>query len=58
MKMTGASALIKSLEKEGVEVMFGYPGGQIMPTYDVLLDSSIRHVLTRHEQGAAHAADG
>src|SRR5450759_3153534 len=47
-----------SLEKEGVEVMFGYPGGQIMPTYDVLLDSSIRHILTRHEQGAAHAADG
>ena len=58
MKMTGAQALIKSLEKEGVEVMFGYPGGQIMPTYDVLLDSSILHILTRHEQGAAHAADG
>jgi len=56
--MTGAQALIKSLEKEGVEVMFGYPGGQIMPTYDVLLDSSILHILTRHEQGAAHAADG
>jgi len=58
VKMTGAQALIKSLEKEGVEVMFGYPGGQIMPTYDVLLDSSILHILTRHEQGAAHAADG
>ena len=58
MKMTGAQALIKSLEKEGVEVMFGYPGWQIMPTYDVLLDSSILHILTRHEQGAAHAADG
>ena len=58
MKMTGAQALIKSLEKEGVEVMFGYPGGQIMPVYDVILDSKIRHILTRHEQGAAHAADG
>jgi acetolactate synthase-1/2/3 large subunit len=58
MRMTGAQALIKSLENEGVEVMFGYPGGQIMPVYDVLLDSKIRHILTRHEQGAAHAADG
>jgi acetolactate synthase I/II/III large subunit len=58
VKASGATALIMSLEKEGVEVMFGYPGGQIMPTYDVLLDSSIRHILTRHEQGAAHAADG
>ena len=58
MKVSGATALLKSLEKEGVEVMFGYPGGQIMPTYDVLLDSPIRHILTRHEQGAAHAADG
>jgi acetolactate synthase I/II/III large subunit len=58
VKVSGATALIKSLEREGVEVMFGYPGGQIMPTYDVLLDSHIRHVLTRHEQGAAHAADG
>ena len=58
MKMSGATALIKSLEKEGVEVMFGYPGGQIMPVYDVLLDSKIHHILTRHEQGAAHAADG
>jgi acetolactate synthase I/II/III large subunit len=58
VKVSGATALIKSLEREGVEVMFGYPGGQIMPTYDVLLDSPIRHILTRHEQGAAHAADG
>ncbi|MHB8895178.1 MAG: biosynthetic-type acetolactate synthase large subunit [Candidatus Geothermincolia bacterium] len=58
MKVSGATALIKSLEKEGVQVIFGYPGGQIMPTYDVLLDSHMRHVLTRHEQGAAHAADG
>ena len=58
MKISGAQALIKSLEKEGVDVMFGYPGGQIMPVYDVLLDSKIKHILTRHEQGAAHAADG
>jgi acetolactate synthase-1/2/3 large subunit len=58
VKVSGATALIKSLEKEGVDVMFGYPGGQIMPTYDVLLDSRIHHILTRHEQGAAHAADG
>jgi len=58
MRISGAQALIKSLENEGVEVMFGYPGGQIMPTYDVLLDSKMRHILTRHEQGAAHAADG
>ncbi len=58
MKMTGAQALIRSLEKEGVEVIFGYPGGAIMPVYDVLFDSRIRHILTRHEQGAAHAADG
>ena len=50
--------MMRSLEAEGVKVMFGYPGGQIMPTYDALLDSKIRHVLTRHEQGAAHAADG
>lgn len=58
MKMNGAAALVKSVEREGVEVIFGYPGGSIMPTYDVLLDSPMRHVLTRHEQGAAHAADG
>jgi len=58
MRISGAQALIKSLENEGVEVMFGYPGGQIMPTYDVLFDSKMRHILTRHEQGAAHAADG
>ena len=48
MRISGAQALIKSLENEGVEVMFGYPGGQIMPTYDVLLDSKMRHILTRH----------
>ena len=52
MKLTGAQALIKSLEMEGVEVMFGLPGGAILPVYDPLIDSSIRHILVRHEQGA------
>ncbi|MEP1125790.1 MAG: biosynthetic-type acetolactate synthase large subunit [Ilumatobacter sp.] len=57
-RITGAQALIRSLEMEGVEIMFGYPGGCILPAYDPLLDSSIRHVLVRHEQGAGHAAEG
>jgi acetolactate synthase-1/2/3 large subunit len=57
--MTGAHALIESLRHEGVEVIFGYPGGQVLPIYDVLYDvKDIRHILVRHEQGAAHAADG
>jgi acetolactate synthase I/II/III large subunit len=58
MKITGAQAAIKSLEQEGVEVMFGIPGGAILPLYDPIIDSPIRHILCRHEQGAAHAADG
>ena len=59
MKMTGAEALVECLRREGVEVIFGYPGGQVLPLYDVLYDvKDIRHVLVRHEQGAAHAADG
>jgi len=58
MQLTGAQALIKSLEQAGVDVMFGYPGGAILPTYDALLDSSIRHVLVRHEQGGGHMAEG
>ena len=58
MKITGAQALIKSLEMEGVEVMFGLPGGCILPAYDPLLDSTIRHILVRHEQGAGHMAEG
>jgi len=58
MKVTGAQALFKSLEGEGVDTVFGIPGGAILPAYDPLLDSSIRHVLTRHEQGAGHAAEG
>lgn len=57
-KMTGAQALIASLEHEGVDVVFGVPGGAILPAYDPLLDSPIRHVLARHEQGAGHMAEG
>jgi len=58
MRLTGAQAVVKSLEKENVEVIFGYPGAAICPFYNALLDSKLRHVLTRHEQGAAHAANG
>ena len=58
MKLTGAQALIRSLEMEGTEVMFGLPGGAILPVYDPLIDSSIRHILVRHEQGAGHMAEG
>jgi acetolactate synthase I/II/III large subunit len=57
-RMTGAQALIKALEMEQVDVMFGLPGGCILPAYDPLLESSIRHVLVRHEQGAGHMAEG
>jgi acetolactate synthase-1/2/3 large subunit len=56
--LTGAQALIRALEHEGVEVMFGVPGGAILPAYDPILDSPIRHVLARHEQGAGHMASG
>src|SRR3984957_13638299 len=58
MELTGAQALIKSLETEGVEVIFGLPGGAILPVYDPIIDSSIRHILVRHEKGAGHAAEG
>ncbi len=58
MRLTGAQALIKSLEMQQVETIFGLPGGAILPVYDPLLDSSIRHILVRHEQGAGHAAEG
>ena len=58
MELTGAQALIKSLEMCDVEVMFGLPGGAILPVYDPILDSKIRHVLVRHEQGAGHKAQG
>lgn len=59
MKLTGAQILCESLVKEGVEVMFGFPGGVLLPFYDVLPKySQLRHILVRHEQGSAHAADG
>ncbi len=58
MRMNGGQALIKSLEMEGVEVMFGLPGGAILPVYDPIIDSPIRHILVRHEQGAGHMAEG
>ncbi len=58
MKMTGAKILIECLKKEGVEVLFGYPGGQVLPIFDQLYDAPIKFILTRHEQAAAHAADG
>jgi acetolactate synthase-1/2/3 large subunit len=57
-QITGAQALVKSLESAGVEVMFGIPGGAILPAYDPIFDSKIRHILVRHEQGAGHAATG
>jgi acetolactate synthase I/II/III large subunit len=58
MKISGAEILLECLQREGVEVIFGYPGGQVIPIYDALYDSKIRNILVRHEQGAAHAADG
>ena len=58
--LTGAEIIWECLIKEGVEVVFGYPGGAILPTYDALskYSDSVHHVLTRHEQGATHMADG
>jgi acetolactate synthase-1/2/3 large subunit len=59
LKLTGAQALLDSLKREGVEVIFGFPGGYVIPIFDCLYDcKEIRHILVRHEQGAAHAADG
>ena len=58
MQLTGAQALVRSLERQGVDVVFGLPGGAILPAYDPLRSSSLRHVLVRHEQGAGHAAEG
>jgi len=58
MKRTGAQIIWESLVKKGVEVVFGYPGGAILPAYDAMLDYPIHHVLVRHEQGATHMADG
>ncbi len=58
MEVTGAQALVRSLECQGVDVVFGLPGGAILPAYDPLRSSSLRHILVRHEQGAGHAAEG
>ncbi|MDP2912329.1 MAG: biosynthetic-type acetolactate synthase large subunit [Candidatus Omnitrophota bacterium] len=58
MKLNGSKILIESLKREGVEVIFGYPGGQVLPIFDALYDADMKFILTRHEQGAAHAADG
>ena len=55
---SGAEFLIEALKKENVEVIFGYPGGAVLPIYDKLYDSELFHILTRHEQGAIHAAEG
>ena len=57
-ELTGAAILLEALQKEGVNLIFGYPGGVLLPLYDALLDSPIRHILARHEQGVVHAADG
>jgi len=58
VELTGAQALVRSLEQQGVDVVFGLPGGAILPAYDPLRSSSLRHILVRHEQGAGHAASG
>jgi acetolactate synthase-1/2/3 large subunit len=58
VQLTGAQALVRSLEEQGVDVVFGLPGGAILPAYDPLRSSRVRHVLVRHEQGAGHAAEG
>ena len=60
MQITGSQALIKALLDADTEVIFGYPGGAIMPVYDALYqaDGALRHILVRHEQGATHAAQG
>ena len=58
--VSGADALLRAIIAEGVDTVFGYPGGQILPVYDALYDytDSLRHILVRHEQGAIHAAEG
>src|SRR5262245_7212880 len=56
--LTGAQIIWETLVREGVEVCFGYPGGTIMPAYDAMIQYPIHHVLVRHEQGAAHMAEG
>ena len=56
--MNGAQAVLESLKKEGVDVVFGYPGGAVLTLYDAVYKMKFPHILTRHEQGAVHAADG
>src|SRR5476649_1027265 len=58
MRISGAKAIIECLLEQGVDTVFGYPGGRILPLYDAIYDGAIRHILTAHEQGAIHAADG
>ena len=58
MKLTGAEILLKVLTDEGVDTIFGYPGGAVIDIYDELSRSKLNHILVRHEQGAVHAADG
>ena len=58
MEMNGGQALVKTLEREGTEVVFGLPGGAILPVYDPIIESPVRHILVRHEQGAGHMAEG
>ena len=58
IKLTGAQIVIKALQEEGVDTIFGYPGGAVIDLYDQLVKTDIRHIMVRHEQGAVHAADG
>ena len=58
MRMTGAEAVMRTLEALGVDTIFGYPGGAIMPAYDTLIEAGLTHILVRHEQGAIHMAEG
>ena len=58
MKKTGAEILMEILKEEGVDTLFGFPGGAVIDPYDALMRSGLRHLLVRHEQGAVHAADG
>lgn len=58
MQLNGAQMVVEAIKAEGIDTIFGYPGGQALPLYDALYDSGLHHVLTRHEQGAVHAADG
>ena len=58
MKLKGAQILIQCLKEDGVDTIFGYPGGAVIDIYNELPNSSLKHVLVRHEQGAIHAADG